>query len=390
MYFRFRMRYRKLKADRIFDGYRFWDNHFLLIWEDGTIESIVDIREINEEIEEVSGILMPGLINCHCHLELSHLKNRIPPHIGLVNFLLSVVQQREKREEDKFQCIKAAEKEMFQNGIVAVADICNTIDTIETKKESNIYWYSLIEVINLHDESADKQLLKYEQMVQQYSNHNLQGVLTPHAPYSVSKETFKKINDQTVNKIVSIHNQETVAENELFQKGEGEFLKMFTTFGIHQSPFAVTGKNSLQAWLPYFTNGQTILLVHNTFITEEDIVFAKEHAEKNALKLVYCLCPNANLYIEDTLPPIDLLLKHNCEIVLGTDSYSSNWELSITSEIRTIKENFIHLPLEEVLQWATSKGAKALGLNEFGCFETGKKPGIVLLDNNTFTVKRLI
>jgi cytosine/adenosine deaminase-related metal-dependent hydrolase len=126
-------------------------------------------------------------------------------------------------------------------------------------------------------------------------------------------------------------------------------------------------------------------------MSEEDIVWANEYANKTGLKLVYCLCVNANLYIENKVPPIDLLLKHNCHIALGTDSYSSNWQLSIASEIKSITTHFPHLPLEKILNWATLSGATALQWqDQLGNFEKGKSPGIALLNIEKGTSKKLI
>ena len=211
----------------------------------------------------------------------------------------------------------------------------------------------------------------------------------PHAPYPISAKTFKAINAQTAGKIISIHNQESRAENELFQKGTGDFLKLYAAMGIEGSPFGITGNSSLQTWLPYFTAGQTLLLVHNTFISEEDILFAKAHAEKYGLHIIYCLCPNANLYIENALPPVELFIKHNCHMVLGTDSYSSNWQLNIAAEIKTLKEK-TDVSLETLLQWATANGAAALGLPQLGTFKKGSKPGVVLLNEKDFTTQRIV
>ncbi len=383
------MRYRKLKADRIFDGKRFWEGFVLVLREDGTIADIVPEGEASGGVEVFSGTLTPGFINCHCHLELSHLKGVIAPGSGLVPFLLSVVKLRSQKEGEKWQAIQNAEKEIWQSGTAAVADICNTTDAIDVKGKSDVYWHNLIEVINLRDESLKGNLGKCQNVLQQYIDKGFEAVLTPHAPYSISARTFQKINEETRDKIISIHNQESAAENELFVKGSGDFLQLYAAMGIEGSPFGVTGKSSLQTWLPYFTAGQTLLLVHNTFISEEDILFAKEHAEKYGLKLIYCLCPNANLYIENALPPAELLMKHNCHMVLGTDSYSSNWQLSIGAEIKTLKEK-TDVSVETLLQWATSNGAAALGLQQLGLFAKDTKPGVVLLNEKDFTTQRIV
>ena len=87
---------RKFKADQLFDGYRLFNKDKVLITdESGKVQDIVAASEAGEDVESFSGILSPGLINCHCHLELSHLKNVIPPHIGLIEFLCSVVTKRD-------------------------------------------------------------------------------------------------------------------------------------------------------------------------------------------------------------------------------------------------------------------------------------------------------
>ena len=188
------------------------------------------------------------------------------------------------------------------------------------------------------------------------------------------------ISEATAGQIISIHNQEHPAEDDLYKTGGGEYLRFFRIFGINQSPFPVTGKSSIRSVLPYFRSGQTIFLIHNTFMPEEDIIWANSYAAENNIRLVYCLCINANRYIENKVPPVDLLIKHNCQIVLGTDSYSSNWQLSIAKEIESLQASFPHLSLEQFLQWATSNGARALQWEkDLGSFEKGKKPGLALL-----------
>ncbi|MBC7424505.1 MAG: amidohydrolase family protein, partial [Ferruginibacter sp.] len=166
------------------------------------------------------------------------------------------------------------------------------------------------------------------------------------------------------------------AEDELYQNKTGDFLSLYKNFGIDIASFEPTGKTSLQSWLPYFTNNQSIISVHNTFASQADIVFASQHPH-----LYFCLCINANKYIEQKIPPIDLLRKNNANIVLGTDSYASNWQLNIVEEIKSIQQATSYsIPLQEILQWATINGAHALQMDTvLGSFEKGKKPGVVLI-----------
>jgi cytosine/adenosine deaminase-related metal-dependent hydrolase len=95
----------------------------------------------------------------------------------------------------------------------------------------------------------------------------------------------------------------------------------------------------------------------------------------------WCICANANQYIEQTMPPIELLRSQKVNIVMGTDSYASNWSLNMLDEIKTIQKHLPQIALEELLGWSTINGAKALQMDKgLGSFEKGKKPGIVLIE----------
>jgi cytosine/adenosine deaminase-related metal-dependent hydrolase len=408
------MSFQKFQADELFTGYELLGSEYVLITNDqGKIEGIVMAQDAGDNIQKVRDILCPGLINCHCHLELSHLKNVIPPHTGLIEFLCSVVTKRNFDPDIIQDEIVKAEKEMWDNGIVAVGDIGNTADTAEVKSKSKIRWHNFVEVVGFTDEKAEENIEFYRSVLDRLKqirnprlndsvgqansdpdSHRDRNSLVPHASYSVSPKTFRLINQLTKDQVISIHNQEHPAEDELYKTGGGDFLKLFKIFGLHQSPFPATGMSSIRSYLPYFNNGQTIFLIHNTYMPEEDITWANNYAIENGLKLVYCLCPNANFYIEDRLPPVELFTGHRCQLVLGTDSYSSNWQLSIAKEAQALfaaPQFQTVVPLAKILQWATINGAKALRWDDdLGSFEKGKKPGVVVIDKNTWKSRRLI
>jgi cytosine/adenosine deaminase-related metal-dependent hydrolase len=391
------MQYRKLRADQLFDGYKFRNEDEVLVTDEkGLVLDIVTSDNAGDDVEQLKGILSPGLINCHCHLELSHLKNVIPPHTGLIDFLCSVVTKRGFEPDIIAAAIAEAEQEMFKNGTVAVGDIGNTADTAFVKSKSKIRWQNFVEALGFYDAKAEENIKNYQAIANELNtvpgipNFVHRTSLVPHAPYSVSAKTFHLINEATAGQIISIHNQENPAEDELYKTGGGDFLKLFRVFGIDTSPFPVTGKSSIRSYLPFFNNGQTIFLVHNTFMPEEDIVWANEYAFEHGLKLIYCLCPNANLYIENKVPEVTLFQQHDCELVLGTDSYSSNWQLSIAKEIQALLQH-TSVTTEQALQMATLNGAKALQWDEeLGSFEKGKQPGVVLLSEDFSSSERIL
>lgn len=364
----------------------------LITTEDGIIKNIVSEKEAGDNIEILDGILCPGFVNCHCHIELSHMKGKLPEHTGLVNFVQQVMTSRQANDEEKNEAMMAAAAELYDSGTVAVGDICNTADSILLKTNSPIYWHNFIEVSGFVDSAAEQRLQSAEAILDRFKNElpadkDHQSTLSPHAPYSVSKKLFQLLNEQTADQRISIHNQEAAAENKLYTNKEGDFLNLYKNFGIDISGFDPTGKTSLQSWLPYFNNNQSIISVHNSFISEADIAFVKAHKKE----LSYCLCINANQYIENTFPPLPMLMANNVNIVLGTDSYASNGQLNIMEEIKTIQKFFPGIPLAIILQWATINGAATLGIeNKYGSFEKQKQPGIVLINANSNNASRIL
>lgn len=383
---------RKIQADHIFNGTEMLTGKTLVVADDGTISDVVNTDQTSNNGENYEGIICPGFINAHCHLELSHMKGVIPKMTGLVDFVYNVMTGRHVEKEVMLSAIADAEQQMFNNGIVAVGDICNNPITVIQKLRKNLYYHNFIEASGLIPSVVPERFRRsvnlYNLFAELSAEPQATTSITPHAPYSVSEELFTNIASFPGNGLLTMHNQETEDENELYQTASGNLLQLYQKLNIDARSFKARGKSSLQSTLPYFYSQQSLILVHNVATSEDDLAWIKEN-ETPALH--WCLCPNANQYISGTLPPVDLLREARCNIILGTDSLASNDELSILSEIKTLKNHFPHLQLKELLQWATSNGAAALNISDrFGSFEKGKKPGVILIGNKLDTVRRLL
>ena len=375
------MSYRKLKADYLFDGFKMHQGAVLICGPDGIIEDIQEENQVDGEIEKFSGLLSPGFINCHCHLELSHLKGLIHKNQGLVNFLFSVISQRNQSAEFKQDAMQKAEADMLAEGIVAVGDICNTVDTLVQKSAKRLDYYNFIEVLGW---APDQAVARFENGKRLAFLFSVAGEdeshlsLSPHAPYSISTELWNLLKPGFNGKTITIHNQESAAENEFFVSGTGDLTRMYALMKIDSSHFKAPGSTSLTYYLNELNSASPLLLVHNTYTQEADLMEIRPLIGN----LFFCLCPNANLYIENRLPDIPLFMKYGLSLVLGTDSLASNEQLSILEEMKAIKRTYPLTTTGELLLWATSNGAKALNFQEkLGDFTKGKKPGIVLIEN---------
>lgn len=371
--------YQKFSATQLFTGTELLQDQLVLITtKDGTVEAIVGIEDAGDNIQSFDGILTPGFINAHCHLELSHMKGMIPAHIGLQEFVKQIVSLRKVEPDAIQEAIVNAENEMMANGIIAVGDISNTLDTLAQKAKHNLAYYTFVELYDLDPTRAGDKLNAGIEIQKTFEQNCVRASLVPHAPYSVSNDLWKLLSTHFGAHTISMHNQETPDENDFFRTKTGSFLGMYERTKVSLDFFEPTGLSSLQSVLPIFKNANTSILVHNSFTNANDIASVK----KQMPNTFWCLCPNANQYIEQTMPPIELLRTGAANIIVGTDSYASNWSLNILDELKTIQQHHPHIPLEEMLGWATINGARALQMEKhLGSFETGKKPGIVLIEN---------
>lgn len=369
---------RKISADYILQASgELLKEGTLVVDEQGTILDIFEYRLHDAEV--LYGLLCPGFINAHCHLELSYTKGRIPEKTGLSSFIKNLQEIRNQvSDQEKQIAMSSWDQYMFEQGIVAVGDICNGIDSIPAKKNSEIVYHSFVELFGFNTANAQNIFDQGLELKKAFNQACLATSITPHAPYSTSYALMQMISKNQQGYPLSIHNQENEAENELFQAKTGLFLDMLHHFGVNTHDFKAAQTSSIQSYLKYLHSENPLLLVHNTFTTLEDVLFAQNMHPA----LFWCICPNANLYIENTLPPIELLRKVNTNICIGTDSLASNHTLSIWEEIKTISKCFPSIPLQETFQWATINGAKALQINTlYGSFEKAKRPGVNLIEN---------
>lgn len=376
------MHRRLLTADEVFDGKQLWSRAVIVLDEQGYVESFIPHADAQQRraAEYFSGLLCPGFINVHCHSELAYLKDQIPRGTGLVDFILTLMDIRHSAAfsaKTKFQAIARADELMYQAGIVAVGDIVNTTDSLPVKQSTSLYYHHFVECMGVPDAIADARWEQAQQLLSQWTRQTaFPASLTPHAPYSVSDTLFQRLAHQSQT-LISFHNQESAAENEWFLSGQGELQRLYDALQIAPHAAAACGTTSLQHVLPFFSRAnQQVILVHNTFTPATDIQWATQSFPG---QLYWCLCPKANLYIEQQLPPVEPLLAYAADrIVIGTDSLASNDSLSVLEELKCLQQHFPFLALENLLRWATWNGARALQCDSWlGSFTPGKKPGVV-------------
>ena len=338
------------------------------ISEKGEIVNIFESRTKapKQKLEIFEGVLCPGFVNVHCHLELSHLKGLLPQKTGLADFISKVREKRNVAIAEIKRAIIDADSKMQKNGIVAVGDISNTNNSFFIKEESKIVYHTFVELFSINKDKAE---IVFNEGIELLKNCPKPNSITPHANYSVSKKLFSLLKEQNNEGIVCIHNQETKSEDELFRKGSGELYQLLKQFGDVNN----SGISALQTSLLQMSKQSKIILVHNTFTSKKDVEWTKE----NNYSIYWCTCPKANLYIENTLPDYSIFDVN--KLCIGTDSLASNTSLSVLEELKVIQEN-TDFDLNTLLKIASKNGAEALDFTHLGTFEQGKYPGVNLIN----------
>ncbi|MCX6225732.1 MAG: amidohydrolase family protein [Bacteroidia bacterium] len=343
--------------------------------DDGTILNIRSTggQPVEEAgLEFFSGIIIPGLVNAHCHLEFSHLAGLIPQHTGIAGFVSAIGKIRESDPEKIQMAATEADRKMFREGISAVGDVSNTGITLPVKKISRIRYHTFIEVFGLNPETAVVRFDQALQLAKSFHDASLPHSITPHAPYSVGVDLWELLTrEKRLTGRISIHHDESPDERELLDHRTGVMADLFGQAGFDLTRIPLEAPDIfklLGRYLPY----ATWILVHNT-VTD---LFQANSCPKDAVYWV--LCPRSNQYIENLLPDIERFAASGLTVCLGTDSLASNWNLSVLDEMKTIMEATPGISFDTVLQWATLNGACALGMEQYlGTIEKGKNPGLV-------------
>lgn len=362
-------------------------NGFVEYEEDGTITAVGQC-EAGEEV--MSGAIVPGFVNAHCHVELSHLHKKFRKGTGMAGFIDQINELRDwAGREVKQQLVQEWMDKMWNDGVSAMADISNDDSSFDVKKSHKMYTRTFLEVFGSEPEMCEGVMNDVTALKAVADEAGIDAAPTPHSCYTMSPQLLSASAAAGLESgYLSYHSQESQEEEDLLISGSGAMYENRKRSGMSTPP--VTGESSLKYFLdrladvkpaPYDEN---ILLVHNVCLQQSDIDAVKQ-AMNNAY---FAICPLSNIFIHNALPPIDLMRKNGLAIALGTDSLSSNDDLDVMKELVCLHENFPQVPMNELFTWASRNGARFLGKdNVLGSIAAGKCPGIVhisALDENGF------
>ena len=349
---------------------------------DGTIIRTGVCEDPSSE-EILQGALVPGFVNAHCHVELSHLHGKFYKGSGMAGFIDQINALRDwAGREVKQELVQKWMDKMWNDGVSAMADISNDDSSFDIKASHGMYTRTFLEVFGSEPEMCEGVMADVTALDALAQEKGIDAAPTPHSCYTMSPALLGASAAAGLAKgYISYHSQESQEEEDLLLTGTGAMYENRVRNGMSTPP--VTGESSLKYFIdrlsavvpaPY---DQHILLVHNVCLQQDDI----DAAKKVMNNVYWAICPLSNIFIHNALPPVGLMRKNALDIAIGTDSLSSNDDLSMIKEIACIHENFPEVPMNEIFTWASLNGARFLSKDDvLGTIAPGKKPGIVLVD----------
>lgn len=355
-------------------------NGFVELDEDGTI---VRTGQCGDGDEVMKGALVPGFVNAHCHLELSHLHKKFRKGTGMAGFIDQINALRDWASDDvKTELVREWMDKLWKDGVSAVADISNDASSFPVKQSSPIYTRTFLEVFGTEPEDCEGVMESVMKLQDTSEEYGIDAAPTPHSCYTMSPQLLSASSAAGLESgFLSYHSQESQEEEDLLISGTGAMAENRRRAGMSTPP--VTGESSLKYFIDRLADvkpaphKEHILLVHNVTLKQDDIDAAKKAFEN----VYWAICPLSNIFIHDALPPVPLMRENGLKICLGTDSLSSNDDLDMMAELVCLHENFSDVPMAELFRWASRNGAEFLGKeNELGSFAEGRRPGIVLVN----------
>ena len=352
--------------------------------EDGTILATGVSENPSQEPCFLTGAVVPGFVNAHCHVELSSMKGLFRKGSGMAGFIDQINALRDtKTRAEKIADIQYWMDRMYAEGVSAMADISNGSDSFAIKAAHPMYTRSFLEVFGTEPEDCGDVMDSVLQLKAVADGFGLDAAPTPHACYTMSPELLTAASREGLKSgFLSYHSEESDEEEQMIRSGSGPMWDNRKEAGMSTPP--VTGQSSLLYFLDRLQAAhpapfdEHILLVHEVCMDQEGI-----DAVKSVMRHPFvALCPLSNIFIHNALPPVRLMMDSGLKVTIGTDSLSSNDTLSMVKEMYCLQENFPFLRLGTLLEWACRNGAEFLGKEDvYGSIAPGKRPGLVYISS---------
>jgi cytosine/adenosine deaminase-related metal-dependent hydrolase len=326
---------------------------------------------------------MPGLVNAHTHLELSYLREAVPPASCFTDWIRQVMALRRAQPDPHAAPILDSAREaigaLHASGAAAVGDISNTLVSVPLLNAAPLAAAVFFEVLRFRAREADAAIDEAVRRLRRVApEEHVRIWPAPHAPYSVSPRLFGELRRWLARDPVArttVHLAESVQETELLQHGGGPFRDLLQDVGAWDDEWTPPGCGAVEYVERLQFLSPRTLAVHGVQMDSADLG-RLAHAGATLVT-----CPRSNRHVGAGDPPIARFYESAVPVAIGTDSLASAADLGVFEELAEMRALAPAVPAGRLLESATLVGARALGCSgRLGSIEAGKNAALIAVE----------
>jgi len=318
-----------------------------------------------------TGVILPGLINAHCHLELSYLAEAVDGSRGFVAWVESLIEKRGRATESEVRAgVRRGISQLESTGTVAVGDVSNVLAHLDLLEASSLTAVVFYELLGWDPRRAEPILGAADRVLAmaQHPGMRTRLRLAAHAPHSVSSALMEGLRAR--GGPAAIHLAESAEESRFLDSGNGEWAAFLKRRGAWDTGFRPPRTSPVRYVDSLGILGPGLLAAHCVHVDEGDReILARRRAH-------VAVCPRSNRTLRVGIPPVPHLLEAGVRLCLGTDSLASAPTLDLLEDMAVLRREFPDLPPAAIVHMGTAGGAAALGLDDLGTLAPGQKAAL--------------
>lgn len=320
--------------------------------------------------------ILPGLVNAHCHLELSWMRQQVPPTSSMPDWVARLLTLRRAAGADAPGPIADAILEMRASGTAAVGDITNSLAAWEPLADSPLSAAVFLELLGFNVAEPRQAVSDAAARLADLTPIAwLRPAIVPHAPFSVSAALLREIAALPQNGPVSVHVGESPEEIEFLQRGTGRWRAMLEQLGAWPSGWTPPACGPIEFLSRFGLVNDRLLAVHAVQLADPEL------ARLAAAGATVVTCPRSNKWTGVGAPPIERFYASGVRVAIGTDSLASVDDLNMFNEVAAVRSIAPGVAASRLLRSATLDGAAALGFGvELGSIEPGKRAELIAVE----------